>query len=604
MNSSVADKLKNLTTKSGVYVMHSSSGAVIYVGKAKNLKNRVSQYFNNSPKPAKVMAMVEKVADFEYFVTLSERDAFALESNLIKKYKPFYNILLKDDKAFPYIKINLKQDFPNFEVVRRLTKKDGNRFFGPYISGISPYALIKAINLAYPLRTCKNFSQVKATNRACLNFSLGLCSAPCTNQISKQDYRAIVNKAMDFLSGNDDEIEKILNKKMQIAVECENFEKAIEIRDILKMIGILKQKTVALLPKDFECDCFAYKSDGTLGVVCVLTLRHGKVLGVKNYVLFDASLTENETLAQFVIQYYSRHSVPKVVLTNISVEEYDIETYLKEEGKALEISCPVKATKKQLVKMAEENAYEYLTKHADKQEKEFSKTIGALENLKQKLNLKKLPNRIECYDISNISGTNKVASMTVCTAGRPNRSHYRKFIIKNVDGQNDFECLKETLTRRIKELSGKDPSFSVCPDLMVIDGGKGQLSSCLEVVKKFGKDIEMISLAEKFDEVFVPNSSVPIMLKRGSSELRILQNIRDEAHRFAITFHRQRRTKQMLKSPLDEIKGLGKVKKQALYNQFGTLEQIKMASVDELNLVKGIDIVLAQKIYNFFHKAP
>ena len=189
MNSSVADKLKNLTTKSGVYVMHSSSGAVIYVGKAKNLKNRVSQYFNNSPKPAKVMAMVEKVADFEYFVTLSERDAFALESNLIKKYKPFYNILLKDDKAFPYIKINLKQDFPNFEVVRRLTKKDGNRFFGPYISGISPYALIKAINLAYPLRTCKNFSQVKATNRACLNFSLGLCSAPCTNQISKQDYR-------------------------------------------------------------------------------------------------------------------------------------------------------------------------------------------------------------------------------------------------------------------------------------------------------------------------------------------------------------------------------------------------------------------------------
>ena len=582
--------------------MHSASGAVIYVGKAKNLKNRVSQYFNNSPKPAKVMAMVEKVADFEYFITPTERDAFALESNLIKRYKPFYNILLKDDKAFPYVKVNVKDDYPHFEVVRRITKKDGNKFFGPYISGINPHKLIKAINLAYPVRSCKNLSVQKSVGRACLNYSLGLCSAPCMGAIAKQDYKKYVESAIEFLKGNDTEIEQILLEKMQTSVECENFEKAIEIRDILKMIANLRQKVVANLPKDVEYDVFSYVSDGIAGVVCVLTIRNGKVLGVNNYVLYDASLTEQETLFAFLQEYYKKHQLPKIVLTNLQLEVDDLQIFLESAEKSIEVVCPQKGEKKKLVDMSTSNAKDYLEKNVETRQRQYDKTIGALENLQKILSLKKVPNRIECYDISNMSTTNKVASMTVFTGGRPNKDHYRKFIIKTVQGQNDFECLQETLTRRIKESGGKDPSFCSMPDLFVIDGGKGQLSSCQEVIKKHGIDIDMISLAEKFDEVFLPGQEMPIMLKRGSSELRILQNIRDEAHRFAITFHRNLRTKKMLKSPLDDIKGLGKIKKQALFDKFETLEQIKKASVDELNMVKGIDIVLATKIYDFLNK--
>ena len=592
MNEKIKQKLKDLTTKSGVYVMHSSSGAVIYVGKAKNLKNRVSQYFNNSIKPTKVMAMVEHIDDFEYFITLSERDAFALENNLIKKYKPFYNILLKDDKAYPYIKVTIRDDYPKMEVVRKI-KNDKAKYFGPYISAISPYSLIKIVNMAFPLRTCKG-ALPKKPKRPCLNYSLGLCSAPCSKLISKEDYKKIVYKAMDFLRGNDNEIEKILTEKMQLASSIQNFERALEIRDMIKMVNSLKQKVVADLPTDKSIDVISYVNNGIVGAICVLTIRHGKVLGVKTQSVIDASIDEEDTMSQFIVQYYEKHECPKEILTNIQV--YDI----TEEVVKSKITCPKKGTKNHLIKMATLNAKEYLEKVEYKENIEYDKTVGALEKLKDKLNLSKLPNRIECYDISHISGTNQVASMVVFIAGKVAKNMYRKFKIANYEkGSNDFESLKQTLTRRLKELNGEDVSFTQKPDLIVIDGGKGQLSSTYQVLKDFNLKIDIIALAEKFDEVFVPNKSESVMLKRGSSELRILQNIRDEAHRFAITFHRKLRSKNEIKSPLDDIKGLGKVKKQALLNQFKTLEQIQKASVEELNLVKGIDINLAIKIKKF-----
>ena len=589
MNTKISEKLKTLTTNPGVYVMHSSSGAVIYVGKAKNLKNRVSQYFNNSPKPTKVMAMVSHVDYFEYFITLSERDAFALENNLIKKYKPFYNILLKDDKAYPYIKVTIKDEYPRMEVTRRI-KNDGAKYFGPYISSISPYQLIKIVNMAYPLRTCKG-ALPKNPKRPCLNYSLGLCSAPCTKQISSADYKIIVYSAMDFLRGNDTEIEKILQNKMQIAVDCENFERALEIRDMLKMTNNLKQKVVADLPVDYGVDVVSYVNNGVVGAICVLTVRHGKILGVITQSVVDASLSESETMESFLCQYYAKHELPKEILTNMELKDCNLEFVNK-------ILTPKKGTKNNLLKTATINATEYLTKVQYKESIEYDKTVGALEKLKNKLNLTKLPNRIECYDISHISGTNQVASMTVFIAGKPAKNMYRKFKMHGFDEPNDFECLKQTLRRRFNEMNGDDVSFCQTPDLLVIDGGKGQLSSVCEVLREYKKDIDIISLAEKFEEVFKPNNSTPIMLQRGSSELRILQGIRDEAHRFAITFHRTLRTKNMIKSPLDDIKGLGKVKKQALFNQFGTFEQIQKASVEELNLVKGIDINLAIKIKN------
>lgn len=594
MNDKIKQKLKSLTTSPGVYVMHSASGAVIYVGKAKNLKNRVSQYFSKSIKPVKVMAMVSNVDDFEYFITLSERDAFALENNLIKKYKPFYNILLKDDKAYPYIKVTVKDDYPRMEVVRKV-KKDGAKYFGPYISSISPYKLIKIVNMAYPLRTCKQ-TMTQKTKRPCLNYSLGLCSAPCAHLISSKDYKKIVQKAMDFLRGGDSEIEQILEKKMQVASSVENFERALEIRDMLKMVRALKQRVVADVPNDYVVDVISYVNNGVVGAICVMTIRHGKVLGVITQSVVDASLSESETLESFISQYYSRHEHPKEILLNMPVDEhFDIDS---------KIIVPKKAVKKRLVNMATINAKEYLEKVQYNQDIEYDKTVGALEKLKQKLNLKNIPNRMECYDISHISGTNQVASMVVFIAGRPAKKMYRKFKIKDMPIANDFESLKQTLNRRFKELQGEDESFSQMPDLMVIDGGKGQLSGTYEILKQHNleNEIDMISLAKQFEEVYTVGNSQPIMLLRGSSELRVLQSIRDEAHRFAITFHRSLRSKNEIKSPLDDIKGLGKVKKKALLNQFSSIDEIKKASVEEIALVKGIDMALAIKIKNFVEK--
>ena len=574
--------------------MHSSSGAVIYVGKAKNLKNRVSQYFNNSPKQDKVMAMVEHVDDFEYYVTLNERDAFALENNMIKKYKPFYNILLKDDKAYPYIRVTTKDDYPRMEVVRRI-KNDGNKYFGPYISGISPYALIKIVNMAYPLRMCKQTIK-KTVQRPCLYYSMGLCSAPCAQKISKDDYKKIVESAMDFLRGNDKNIEEILTKKMEIASQVENFERAIEIRDMLKMVKNLKQRVVTDLPNDLKLDAISYQNNGVIGSICVLTVRHGKILGVVNQSVIDASIEEKDTMQEFLMKYYKVHEKPKEVLTNIRVDN------ILEEEIGVKITCPQKGVKYSLIKTANLNAKEYLSKIEYKENIEYDKTVGALSKLKEKLNLTKIPNRIECYDISHISGTNQVASMVVFIAGRPAKNMYRKFKMRNQNGPNDFECLMQTLKRRISELDGDDVSFTQKPDLLVIDGGKGQLSSTYEVLKHSKLNCDIVSLAKQFEEVYTPYSNIPVMLKRGSSELRILQNIRDEAHRFAITFHRQLRSKNEIKSPLDDIKGLGKVKKQALLKQFETFDAIKKASVEELNMVKGIDKNLAITIYNYLQK--
>lgn len=574
--------------------MHSSSGAVIYVGKAKNLKNRVSQYFNNSPKQDKVMAMVEHVDDFEYYVTLNERDAFALENNMIKKYKPFYNILLKDDKAYPYIRVTTKDDYPRMEVVRRI-KNDGNKYFGPYISGISPYALIKIVNMAYPLRMCKQTIK-KTVQRPCLYYSMGLCSAPCAQKVSKDDYKKIVESAMDFLRGNDKNIEEILTKKMEIASQVENFERAIEIRDMLKMVKNLKQRVVTDLPNDLKLDAISYQNNGVIGSICVLTVRHGKILGVVNQSVIDASIEEKDTMQEFLMQYYKVHEKPKEVLTNIKVDN------ILEDEIGVKITCPQKGIKYSLIKTANLNAKEYLSKIEYKENIEYDKTVGALSKLKEKLNLTKIPNRIECYDISHISGTNQVASMVVFIAGRPAKNMYRKFKMRNQNGPNDFECLMQTLKRRISELDGDDVSFTQKPDLLVIDGGKGQLSSTYEVLKYSKLNCDIVSLAKQFEEVYTPYSNIPVMLKRGSSELRILQNIRDEAHRFAITFHRQLRSKNEIKSPLDDIKGLGKVKKQALLKQFETFDAIKKASVEELNMVKGIDKNLAITIYNYLQK--
>ena len=594
MNEKIKDKLKTLPTNPGVYIMRDKTGEVIYVGKAKNLKNRVSQYFRHTEKPAKVQAMVDNVDNFDYFITVSELDALALENNLIKRYQPFYNILLKDGKTFPYIKIDMKEEFPRLEIVRKI-KNDGAKYFGPYFAGIDPKAIIKTISSAFKIRTCsKKFSSEKHLKRECLNYSLGLCLAPCTGRVTKEEYAEELKKVVNFLNGNDDEIEKVLLEKMISASNQENFERAIELREALKMVAKLKQRVVANLPKNVDKDVIAYVTDGLSGVVTIMVIRGGKILGIQNYVQSD--IDEYETVSNFITQYYQNMLPPSEIIVSHEVDDALIGDYL---GKKIHTTAKPHGINLTLLKMAKENARDYLEKHIEKEKLMYNNTLGAVQALQEKLHLKSLPRRMECYDISHISGTNKVASMVVFKDGKPAKKDYRKFKIKTVKGSNDFASLQETLERRLVRLqNGDGESFNEKPDLLVIDGGKGQLSSTFEILKKlgFGDKIEIISLAKKLEEVFVVGQSAPVILKYGSAELKLLQRIRDEAHRFAITFHRQTRTKEQTKTELDDIPGLGPKKIDNLLKAFGTVENVKKASVEELSLVKGIHLSLAEGI--------
>lgn len=537
----ILEKIKTLPKTSGVYIMKDDLGQIIYIGKAKNLKNRVSQYFLKNQTHNKVRAMVEKVHDFDYFLTPSEIDALALESNLIKEHQPFYNILLKDGKAFPYIKINTKNDFPRVEIVRRI-KNDGSKYFGPYISGISIHDVVDIINYVFPIRKCKLNIGKTTVSRECLNYSLGLCSAPCTGKISKEDYSNIIGEVIDFLNGNDNLVETKLEERMKNQTEVENFEGAIETREKLKMVQRLKEKSVASLPKDISLDAFAQVSTSYGDAICVLTLRNGKVLGVNCFYAPEGADNE-DALSSFIVQYYSGNfTPPKEIITSKAVENTD--DICKILGKNITIHHAIKGVKSKIIDMAKDNAVEFLQKKSNLEERKRHNIFSALETLQKTLNLSKLPNRMECYDISHLFGEESVASMVVFENGMPKKKEYRKFKIKTVAGIDDFASMYEVLTRRIKRYQENDESFNKMPDLIVIDGGKGQLSFAVQALKDNNFHCDIISLAKKFEEVYTPNSNIPVMLKRGSPELTMLQRIRDEAHRFAITFHRTRRDKR------------------------------------------------------------
>ena len=600
MNEKIEKKLKELPSKSGVYIMHNSDGEIIYVGKAKNLKNRVSSYFNNSEKSEKVWAMVGKIDWFEYIITPTEIDAFTLENNLIKKEQPFYNILLKDSKTFPYIKINLNSQYPRFYVTRRV-EKDGSKYFGPFLAGVSANYILDFINKFFKLRTCKS-NLIKPLKRECINYEMGLCSAPCTLKINKRDYLKQVEKAIDFLKGDDEFVVKTLENRMQNFAETENFEKAIEVRQILGMILKLGSQSIANLPKNANKDVIAYVTNDITSAIAILTLRNGRILGMQSFSIIDPSITKAEVLENFLLSYYQNAIVPNEIIINSKLEDEDfLQTVL---DKKVKFISSAKGINLKLLKMAEENAKEHIEKNITRDKQKYDNTIGAIKSLKEKLNLKHVPKRMECYDISHISGTNSVASMVVFKNGEAKKSDYRKMKIKTVNKNDDFMSLKEALTRRLIRLKNCDgESFKEKPDLIVIDGGKGQLSSCQEILKQFdlSGEIEIISLAKKIEEVFVTSKSEPIILDHHSAPLKLLQRIRDEAHRFAITFHKNIRTKAMLHSELDEINGIGNKKKKILLDAFETTENIKKSSLDDLFSVKGISHRDALAIFDYFH---
>lgn len=602
MNSTLQKKIKMLPLDPGVYVMLNKDKQVIYVGKAKVLKNRVKQYFYSSVKTDKVMAMVSNIEDFYYIITKSEVDALSLENNLIKKYKPKYNILLKDDKTYPYIKVDLKRAFPYFEIVRRI-KRDGAKYFGPFM-GVSVKEILDLLNDCFYIRSCRIPLEKRREKRECLNYHIKKCTAPCTGRITEKEYGENLNKALDFLSGNDDEAEQILKDKMQKFAELGEFELAINVREKLKMLDKIKQKKITNLNRFINADIIAVATNGLYYSVNILITRNGRMLGAKNFSLDTLSADKSEVSAEFIRSYYhdGRELPDEIILYEECAETDLLEDFFKSEyKKSVSILVPKQGVRRQLCEMAYGNAEDYLNKTVSKIIHDRELTVNACEKLKNVLNLTKYPKRIECYDISNISGVDKVASMVVFTDGEKDAKEYRRFMIKTVEGANDFASLQETLERRLSKLGTIEEEKFPKPDLIIIDGGKGQLSSVKEIFDRKGvTDIDLISLAKREEEVYTVFSNQPIVIPHSDYALRLLQRIRDEAHRFAITYFRSRHLKRNLESMLDKIRGIGKVNKKTLLETFKTVDGIKEASIQELSAVNGIGEKRAKIIYDFF----
>lgn len=605
----IRQKVKDLPENSGVYIMYSADRQILYVGKARNLKKRVTQYFGSPVgKTDKVLIMVSKIADFEYIITRNEIEALVLENNLIKKHQPPYNILLKDDKSYPFIKINTKQTYPKVEVVRKL-KNDGAKYFGPYMQGISSKEIVDLIYSAFPLRSCSlDMSKPPKGHRPCLNYHIGRCHAPCMGYETPEQYAETIAKVVSFLQGNDKSVANILTQKMQEASEQTEYEIALMYKQKLAVLDKLIRRQVTALPKDFDLDIFAIASNGLNVVVSTLFVRAGKLVGSDKQVVDSLCLTEQDSLSNYIMRYYDGVPyIPQEVVTSVTLEDADVlAEYLGEKkGKKVNVITPHQGVRKQLVDMAMSNACDYLDKSLSLKERQDNMTVGAMIQLQEFLKLSRMPIRMECYDISHISGTNKVGSMVVFINGQPAKSHYRKFHIKTVEGNNDFESLKEVLRRRIARLlddQEKDESFSSKPDLIIIDGGKGQLSSVMQEVRQAGlSGVEIVGLAKSEEEIFFPGQSQSVLLPRNSYALKLVQRIRDEAHRFAITFHRNERKRTQTKSRLTDVAGVGEVKQKRLIEAFKTMDNIRNASVEDLLLVKGMDRPTAMAIYEHFH---
>lgn len=587
-------KLKDVPETPGVYMMLDGDGEIIYVGKAKNLRARLKQYFYRSGnKTAKVMAMLEHVADFRYIICPSEVDALVTENNLIKKHTPRYNILLKDDKAYPFLRIDMKEDYPAVRLVRRL-KNDGALYFGPYMQSVNIKDIFDLIHTAFPLRDCSR--DLSSPSRPCLYYHLGRCIAPCTGNVTSERYKEEIRKVVAFLRGNDKEVERVLTEKMKKFADEENFEVALKYKNKLKVLDNIVRKQVSALPKDFNLDIFAYETNGVLCAVNMLIVRGGKLVGGDNKVFASA----DEDITSYIYQFY--RAVPPVcdeIVTDGVEDSLSLEKAVSAlAGRTVRVVEPKQGVRRQLLDLSHSNAFDAMEKHGTAEDRRTLRTKGAVSQLAELLGLDVLPERIEAYDISHISGTDKVASMAVFVGGEPKKSHYRKFRIKTVEGNNDFACMKETLMRRLARLDGDDESFSVPPDLILIDGGKGQLAYALEALKESGReDLQILSLAKREEEVFLgraPKESV--LLPKDCVALQMLQRVRDEAHRFAITYHRTLRSKHMSESRLREIEGVGKARAEALIKRFGSAGDVARADVADIAALDGFSEKLAEKI--------
>ena len=616
----IEDELKKLPSQPGVYLMHDAKDEIIYVGKAVSLKNRVRQYFQSSRnKSAKIEQMVSRIARFEYIVTDSEMEALVLECNLIKEHQPRYNTMLKDDKAYPYIKVTVGEDFPRVMLARTM-KKDKNRYFGPYTSAGAVKDTIDLIHKLYKIRTCsRNLPRDTGKERPCLNYHIKQCDAPCQGYISKEEYGENIRQVLEFLNGRYDGVLKNLEEKMKAASDAMDFEKAIEYRDLLSSVKKVAQKQKITSSNMEDRDIIAMARDDMDAVVQVFFVREGKLIGRDHFRMSVATAeTRGQILSSFVKQFYAGTPfLPKELWVQYELEDMELigQWLSARKGQKVRITVPKKGDKERLVELAEKNAALVLIQDNERNKREEMRTIGAMNQVAQWLGLENV-RRMEAFDISNISGYESVGSMVVFENGRPKRSDYRKFRIKTVIGPNDYASMKEVLARRFthgmeeqKQLKNQGVekefgSFTRFPDLLMMDGGKGQVNIALEVMEQLGLSIPVCGMVKDDSHrtrgLYYQNVEIPI--DRQSEGFRLITRIQDEAHRFAIEYHRSLRSKSQVRSILDEIPGIGDTRRKSLMRSFQSLDAVREASVEELCQVPGMNRAAAESVYQFFRR--
>ncbi|MGN0243306.1 MAG: excinuclease ABC subunit UvrC [Lachnospiraceae bacterium] len=614
----IQEELKKLPDKPGVYLMHDKHDNIIYVGKAVILKNRVRQYFQSSRnKTAKIQKMVSQIAWFEYIITDSELEALVLECNLIKEHRPKYNTMLKDDKGYPYIKVTVQEEYPRILFAREM-KRDKARYFGPYTSAGAVKETIELVRKLYHIRSCnKKVAFGEINDRVCLYYHMKQCAGPCQGNVDPDEYGHQVQEVMEFLNGNDKPVIAMLEERMKTASETLDFEAAAEYRDMIQAVMHVSGKQKVNTTQEENRDVIALATDGENTVVSVFFVRDGKLLGREHFHMSGTSgETKEMVISQFIRQYYAGTPyLPREIIVQYEAEEREIlEEWLTERvGQKVSIVCPKKGNKQKLVELVYENAANVLIKDGEKLKREEERTIGAVHELEKLLGLPNLK-RMEAFDISNTNGYQGVASMIVFEDGKPKRNAYRRFRLRTVVGPDDYKSMEETLTRRflhgqkdredMEFTKEREQGFAHFPDIIMMDGGKGQVNVALQVLERLGLQIPVCGMVKDDNHrtrgLYYNNEE--IQFPKNSSTFQLLTRMQDEAHRFAITYHKLLRNQTQIHSVLDDIPGVGPVKRKALMRYFKDIQKIKQAEVEELTAVEGITKNLAETIYEFFHQ--
>lgn len=609
MEFNIEEELKKLPAKPGVYLMHDARDTIIYVGKAVSLKNRVRQYFQASRnKGVKIEQMVTQIAWFEYIVADSELEALVLECNLIKEHRPKYNTMLKDDKAYPFIQVTVNEDYPRVLFARRM-KKDKSRYFGPYTSAGAVKDSIELIRKLYRLRSCsRRLPQDQGKERPCLYYHIKQCDAPCQGYISREEYRKKINGALEFLNGNFKDVLKDLEQKMLQASEEMRFEDAVEYRDLMQSVRQIGERQKITGSDGEDKDIIALAIDGEDAVAQVFFIREGKLIGRDHFYLRIArGDTRGQIIDSFIKQFYAGTPyLPKELMVQEELEDQEVleEWLSKRRGLKVHIRVPKKGTKEKLVEMAQKNAEIILRQDRERLKREEGRTIGAMKEIEGWLGLSELV-RIEAFDISNISGFQSVGSMIVYEKGKPKKNDYRKFRIKSVQGPNDYASMEEVLTRRFLRGREESSGFEKLPDLLMMDGGRGQVNIALQVLDRLGLSIPVCGMVKddhhRTRGLYFNNEEIPI--DRSSEGFKLITRIQDEAHRFAIEYHRLLRSKGQVHSILDDIPGIGPARRKELMRSFQTMEEIAGASVEQLAALPSMNDKVAQQVYDFFHNS-